>query len=288
MDGKRIQEYLSNEAKALLTIYKQFQTLLPHPTQDAASHKGEDGRYVESLIKEYLKRYLPSDLEVFTGFILRPAVKTGINNRMRNNEEDKHSTQLDIIIYDSHHYPIFQRFGDNVIVPPEGVVGIISVKKKFNDNDFANEAISLKNAAKLCRYTDEMGTKIRGPYLAMIAMHSIEKKQATTQDWIFNKVASVYDSSQDTFDETVGLITNIEGWSIFKRRPNNDHTKAEYIYIEHHEGEEHFGLQFLLTGILSVYYDSTRNSRERPGFTAFPSGRKHDAELGSIGICGLR
>lgn len=57
MDGKRIQEYLSNEAKALLTIYKQFQTLLPHPNQDAASHKGEDGRYVESLIKEYLKRY---------------------------------------------------------------------------------------------------------------------------------------------------------------------------------------------------------------------------------------
>ena len=83
----------------------------------------------------------------------------------------------------------------------------------------------------MCRYTDETGTKIRGPYLAMIAMHSIEKKQPPTQEWIFNKVASVYDSSQDTFDETVGLITNIEGWSIFKCRPNNEHTKAEYIYI---------------------------------------------------------
>ena len=288
MDGKRIQEYLSNEAKALLTVYKQFQTLLPHPTQNAASHKGEDGRYIESLIKEYLKRYLPSDLEVFTGFILCPAVKTGINNRTRTNQEDKHSTQLDIIVYDSHHYPIFQRFGDNVIVPPEGVVGIISVKKKFNDNDFFREAVSLKNAAKLCRYTNENGTKIRGPYLAMIAMHSIEKKETTTQEWIFKKVASAYDSSQDTFDETVGLITNVEGWSIFKRRPNEDLTKAEYICTEHHEGEEHFSLQFLLTGILSVYYDPTRNSRERPGFTAFPSGRKHDTELGEIEVCGLR
>jgi len=288
MDGKRIQEYLSNEAKALLTVYKQFQTLLPHPTQNAASHKGEDGRYIESLIKEYLKRYLPSDLEVFTGFILRPAVKTGINNRTRTNQEDKHSTQLDIIVYDSHHYPIFQRFGDNVIVPPEGVVCIISVKKKFNDNDFFNEAVSLKNAAKLCRYTNENGTKIRGPYLAMIAMHSIEKKETTTQEWIFKKVASAYDSSEDTFDETIGVITNIEGWSIFKRRPNAEYTQAEYVYIEHHEGEEHFGLQFLLTGILSVYYDPTRNSKERPGFTSFPSGRPHDADLGSIGICGLR
>lgn len=288
MDGKRIQEYLSNETKALLTVYKQFQTLLPHPTQDAASHKGEDGRYVESLIKEYLKRYLPRGLEVLTGFILRPAVKTGLNNRSRRGEEDKHSTQLDIIIYDSYHYPVFQQFGDNVIVPPEGVVGIISVKKKFNDNDFVNEAIALKNAAKLCRYTNENDTKIRGPFLAMVAMHSITKEKTPIQEWIFNKIASVYDSSQDTFDETVGLIANIEGWSIFKRRPTDNDQKAEYIFFQHRDGEEHFSLQFLLTGILSVYYDPTRNTRERPGFTAFPSGRSHDAELGQIEICGLR
>ncbi len=288
MDGKRIQEYLSNETKSLLTVYNQFQTLLPHPIQDAASHKGEDGRYVESLIKEYLKRYLPRDLEVLTGFILRPAVKTGLNNRKRKRDEDKHSTQLDIIIYDSYHYPIFQKFGDNVIVPPEGVVGIISVKKKFNNDDFVSEATALKDAAKLCRYTNENNVKIRGPYLAMIAMHSIEKKQIPTHEWIFNKISSIYDSSQDTFDETVGLITNIEGWSIFKRRPNKTHTKAEYIFFEHRDGEEHFGLQFLLTGILSVYYDPTRNSRERPGFTAFPSGRNPDATLGEIEICGLR
>lgn len=288
MDGKRIQEYLSNEAKSLLTVYKQFQTLLPHPTQDAASHKGEDGRYVESLIKEYLKRYLPKDLEVLTGFILRPAVKMGIKNKRRKNEDDKHSTQLDIIIYDSCHYPIFQRFGDNVIVPPEGVIGIISVKKKFNDIDFASEALALKNAAKLCRYTNEDNKKIRGPYLAMIAMHSIEKKNPPTHKWIFEKISSVYDATQDTFDETIGLITNIEGWSIFKRRPNKTGTKAEYIYFSHGENEEHFGLQFLLTGILSVYYDPSRNSRERPGFTAFPSGRSHNDTLGEIEVCGLR
>lgn len=288
MDGKRIQEYLSNETKALLAVYKQFQTLLPDPKQDAASHKGEDGRYIESLIKEYLKRYLPKDLEVLTGFILRPAVKTGLNNRTRKNEVDRHSTQLDIIIYDSHHYPVFQRFGDNVIVPPEGVIGIISVKKKFNDRDFANEAEALKSSAKLCRYTNENGVKTRGPYLAMIAMHSIDKKETPTSEWVFDKVSSVYNSSEDTFDETVGLITNVEGWSIFKRRPNTDCTKAEYVFFEHKAGEEHFGLQFLLTGILSVYYDSTRNSRERPGFTAFPSGRSEDKKLGVIEISGLR
>lgn len=288
MDGKRIQEYLSNETKALLAVYKQFQTLLPDPTQDAASHKGEDGRYIESLIKEYLKRYLPKDLEVVTGFILRPAVKTGINNRRRKKDVDMHSTQLDIIIYDSAHYPVFQRFGDNVIVPPEGVVGIISVKKKFNDADFANEAFALKQASHLCRYTDEKNEKIRGPYLAMIAMHSIEKKKTPTQKWVFDKISSVYDAAQDTFDDTIGLIANLEEWSIFKRRPKQFNNKVEYIYFKHRDGEEHLGLQFLLTGILSVYYDPTRNSRERPGFTAFPSGRKQDEFLGMIEVSGLR
>ena len=288
MDGKRIQEYLSNEAKSLLAIYNQFQTLLPHATYNSASHMGEDGRYIESLIKEYLKRYLPKDLEVLTGFILRPAVKTGLNNRSRQSDSDQHSTQLDIIIYDSHHYPIFQKFGDNVIVPPEGVVGIISVKKRFNESDFASEAEALKEAAKLCRYTNENDEKIRGPYLAMIAMHSIEKKKTQTSEWIFEKISSVYNSSEDTFDETVGLITNVKGWSIFKKRPKKNCTKAEYIFFEHQEGEEHFGLQFLLTGILSVYYDATRNPRERPGFTAFPSGRKENKLLGEIEICGLR
>lgn len=175
-----------------------------------------------------------------------------------------------------------------MIVPPEGVIGIISVKKKFNDSDFENEAIALKNAAKLCRYTNEKGEKIRGPYLAMVAMHSIPKNQTPTQRWIFEKLTNAYNQEDDTFDETIGLIANLEEWSIFKKRPNQAGNAAEYIFFHHNDGEEHFGLQFLLTGLLSVYYDSTRNSRERPGFTAFPSGRAHDENLGSILISGIR
>lgn len=62
-------------------------------------------------------------------------------------------------------------------------------------------------------------------------MHSIDKKETPTSEWVFDKVSSVYNSSEDTFDETVGLITNVEGWSIFKRRPNTDCTKAEYVFL---------------------------------------------------------
>ena len=177
MDGKRIQNYWSNEMQAMLDTYKQFQILIPAENRNGAAHNGEDGRYVETLIREYLKRYLPKDLEVLTGFILRPAVKTGLKNRSRKNEVDSHSTQLDILIYDSAKYPIFQRFGENVIVPPEGVVGIISVKKNLHENDIIHEAQALKATSKLCRCVDDNGQHLRGPFWLWCQWMHLRKKR---------------------------------------------------------------------------------------------------------------
>lgn len=221
MDGKRIQNYLSNEMQAMLDVYKQFQILIPAENRNGAAHNGEDGRYVETLIRECLKRYLPKDLEVLTGFILRPAVKTGLKNRNRKNDEDRHSTQLDILIYNSAKYPIFQRFGENVIVPPEGVVGIISVKKNLHENDIVYEVQALKNASKLCRCVDNSGKKLRGPFLALVAMDAFEKKEKTTEQWIFEKLEEVYSEGEDYFDDLIGYIGSFNKWSIFKKRPGN-------------------------------------------------------------------
>lgn len=287
MDGKRVQKYWSNEMEALLNTYKQFQILVPATDRGGAAHNGEDGRYVENLIREYLKRYLPRNLEVLTGFILRPAVKTGLQIKYRKKEQDTHSTQLDIIVYDSFNYPIFQRFGDNVIVPPEGVVGIISVKKKMKDTDIVHEANALKEASKLCRCVDNNGNAVRGPFLALVSMDSFEKKEKSTEKWIFDKLTEVYSNKEDLFDDLVGYIGSFNQWSIFKRRPKKEDA-AEYIYFKHKEEEQHLGFQYLLTGILSVYYDPTKNYLTRPGFTGFPSNRDHDVNLGKISIKALR
>ena len=83
MDGKRIQEYWSKEIDALVATYRQFETLIPSDKIEASAHNGEDGRFVENLISEYLKKYLPKSIEVLTGFILRPAVKTGLKSKIR-------------------------------------------------------------------------------------------------------------------------------------------------------------------------------------------------------------
>jgi len=288
MDGIRIQEYWSNEMDALLKTYRQSEILLPSTTGSGSSHNGEDGRFVENLLKEYLKRYIPNDLEILTGFILRPEVKTGLKGRERNGEGDLHSTQLDLIVYDSAHYPIFQRINDTVIVPPEGVIAIISVKKTLNDNDIAKELIALKEASKLCKTLDNKSQAVRGPYLGLVSMNSNIDKKSGTEEWIFNKMLEAYSDEDLDFDDTVGFIGALNEWSIFKRRPKKSDKEATYIYFSHHENEYHMGFQFLLTGIMSVYYDISRNNRRRPGFTSFQSGRKHDKVLGKVNIKGMR
>lgn len=253
---------------------------------------GEDGRFVEDLIREYLSRHLPNGLEVLTGFILRPAVKTGETGKERSRELDTHSTQLDIIVFDSGNYPVFQRFGNSAIVPPEGVVCIISVKKHLNDGDVKKECEALFDAATLCQTlkSNNKNDKVRGPYLAIISVKSkIEKIKTDTLSWIFNQVRDTYSVKSDvTFDKLIGFIGALDEWSIFKRRPDKNLTKAEYVGFKHQNGESHLGLQFILTGALSVFYDETRRNLRRPGYTAFPSKRAHDKNLGAIPCTILR
>lgn len=76
-------------------------------------------------------------------------------------------------------------------------------------------------------------------------------------------------------------------WSILKKRPQNREV-GECIFFRHSEEETHLGFQFLLTGILSVYYDKTRNHISGPGFTAFPSSRACNKKLGDIEVRAIR
>ena len=292
MDGARVRGYLSREVKALLATYRQFEELVPAQEQSGAGHPGEDGRYVESLVRACLSKFLPSDLDVGSGFILRPAVKTGENGRERKDDQDDHSRQLDIIVFDSARYPVFQRFADAVIVAPESVVGIVSVKKTLRPEHIEAECKSLQEAAELCRSLDVKGQPRRGPYLAIIGM-DYQKDYSTKNmpNLVFKKVSSAYPTSPaPLFDEVIGFIGVINCGSVFKRRPKHESSPEEAEFIGHTYGdnEKHFALQFLITGILSVYYDSTRNNLRRPGFTGFESGRKHNFTLGSVQVSGSR
>lgn len=287
MDGKSVRSMFSNEVKSLFNLYQQFAILVPSNKKRGAAHVGEEGRYVESLIRECIAKNLPSGIEVLTGFIMRPSTKIGENDKNRKNDNDKHSTQLDIIVYDSEHYPIFQRFDSNVIVPPEGVLGIISVKKTLRDPDIKREIEALYDASKLCEnyiVKDNKRKRIRGPFLAIVSMNSaINKVYQSNVEWIFDNMAQFYSSKTGLlFNDTVGLITSLNEFSIFKTRPDGDAKQAKYIQFLHKKGEEYLGLELILTGLLSVYYDPTRNDIKRPGFTSFDSEREFDGVINTI------
>lgn len=281
MDGHTIQNFFQQEALSMLDAYRNFETLIPAPNGNGAEHKGEDGRFVENLIRSFLVKYLPKDLEVLTGFVVRPAVKVGINDKSREGDGDKHSSQLDIIIYNSAKYPVYLRSNDTIVVPPEGVICVISVKKTLNDGDIEHELTALKNASKLCRCGE-----LRPPYFALVSMDSnINKKAPDTYNWIFSKMEALYQNDDDlSFDDMIGYIGSLKHWGIFKTIPNEENLyQGKYVLFKHdNETENHLGLQFLLTGILSVYYDKSRSTVSRPGFTSFHGQRPHDRELGTI------
>jgi hypothetical protein len=292
MDGSRVRDYFSAEIEALLSKYRQFETLVPAKDRAGAAHTGEDGRFVEELLRGYLAAVLPTGLEALTGFILKPAVKTGKSDRDRGGLKDDQSTQLDIIVYDSAQYPVFQRLGNSAIVPPEGVIAIISVKKHLNEGDIQVECKALQEAGRLCAGPAhrEGNGLLRGPYLALVAVHTdVTKPSIGILQWAFSKIEKAYvDDQKPTFDEVIGYVGVLDSWGLFKRRPEQSDENAEFVGFEHGENESHLGFQLLLTGILSVFYDDTRRDVRRPGFTAFASGRPHDEHLGNIACSKLR
>lgn len=290
MADKRIKEYWSNEIDALLDTYKQFQTLIPSSQNTGAAHAGEDGRYVEYLIREYLKRYLPRDLEVLTGFILRPAVTCGGSDKSRKKDEHEASNQLDIIVYDTAHYPVYQRFGDSVIVPPEGVVAVISVKKHLRPQEIVHEIDILGKVSALCLCKNINGEKLRTPFTALVTMEDkIGDKNKNKPDAIqrgktvYKKLEDFYVKKQTLYyDEMVDFIGSLSEWGLYKERIKSKKETHYFLYRYDSESENRsLGFQLILQKILSVYYEKMVPYMGSPGFTD-NRGEKYDGKLGPI------
>lgn len=86
-------------------------------------HWGEDGAYKEAILRNVLKRFLPKDVSVNSGFIVQV-----------ENQQIIKSSQIDIIIHDNSYPPIFSE-GDFIITTPMGVKGIIEVKTNISSSN---------------------------------------------------------------------------------------------------------------------------------------------------------
>ena len=103
------------------------------------AHWGEEGRYKEAVLRSIIRRFLPANYSLGTGFVLK---KRGAS---------KISKQIDIIVYDNT-YPILFREGDFIITTPENVKGIIEVKTRLNLSTLHDIILKASNNGKLLRH----------------------------------------------------------------------------------------------------------------------------------------
>jgi hypothetical protein len=81
----------------------------------------DEGTYKEILLRNVIRKYLPANLSVGKGYIMKN--RAGYRNF-------KVSKQIDILVYDNT-YPLIFSEGDFVIVIEDSVKGIIEVKSKI-------------------------------------------------------------------------------------------------------------------------------------------------------------
>lgn len=88
-----------------------------------AAHGPSEGAWKESILRAILRRHLPLDISMQTGFV---ASKAGL------------STQIDLLFCDNSRPAIF-RDGDFSVVTPEAVLGIVEVKSTFRSDRFEDD-----------------------------------------------------------------------------------------------------------------------------------------------------
>jgi hypothetical protein len=117
--------------------------------RNLVTHWGEEGKYKELVFKNILKRFLPNNLEIGTGFIIKPTGR-GIH------EESK---QIDIIIFENSH-PILFRESDFVIMTPEGVRGIVEIKANLLSRNITQVIQTCNSNGKFIYEGKQKKTKI--------------------------------------------------------------------------------------------------------------------------------
>jgi hypothetical protein len=122
--GFRLKELLDINAKRMSLELKS--RLLSHP--------GQLGSDREEIIRDFLRRNLPSRFEVSTGFVFDAAGKI--------------SKQIDIVIVDSQVCPLFETPGKVRIFPCEAVLAVGEIKSSMTSTAVMREALENLESVK--------------------------------------------------------------------------------------------------------------------------------------------
>lgn len=172
---RALQAIQNTRTDSLLSAVDNFRTFLPHGSQERSVHDGEEGRFVELLVAEYLVRHLPERAAVASGFV----VDLGTGSR---------SGQIDILVYDGIEHNPYLKYGDAVIVARESVLAAISIKKKLKYDHVKKEIRRLSFVGDMCG-----GQGKARPYLCLFALDvDSEAKVEAVVGTVFEHVQAAY------------------------------------------------------------------------------------------------
>jgi hypothetical protein len=112
-------------------------------------HWPTDGEWKESVLRTFLRRNLPTTIAVGRGFIVGT---------------DRHSSQIDLLLYDCTK-PVLFRDGDTVMITGEAVAGVIEVKTTLTADSAKKALTKLANIGEMIR-----------PYSAPVGLFAYDLK----------------------------------------------------------------------------------------------------------------
>lgn len=130
-----IVKYHTSTARELEAVKNRVRNLIDQ-------HWSEDGRHKEAILKNVIRKFLPKRYDMGTGFVVKREEDYSLTH--------KHSSQIDLIIYDTS-FPLLFSESDFIITTPESIRGIIEVKTNA-ENQNLGEIIEKANQAGLFIY----------------------------------------------------------------------------------------------------------------------------------------
>jgi len=203
---KQFRKVARSYAESFKTAKNHIADLLG-PTQNYSS-----GVFREGLLKSFLTEHLPHAVSIDSGFIY-------------GFEEVENSKQLDIIIWDSLRNSAVYKTREFVIVPPESVIAVISVKSNMEPSDikdgldnlfsifpleFAYRNFPFREGDSLCLPIAKFIVSYNGPANQVTALQTISeyyKELFASSKEITDR--GVYDKNMGRFDRSFYLAYNL-------------------------------------------------------------------------------
>jgi hypothetical protein len=128
-----VSKYYELELNQLLCEFNKISLFTEHPATI--------GTYREQVLKNYLKKFLPKNITISSGFIFDH------NNAEQNQLFSQQTKQIDCLIYDNNNYTPFLKTENFVIIDPNSLFAGIEIKSSLTfhkEYDHHNRSISSK------------------------------------------------------------------------------------------------------------------------------------------------